>query len=193
MTTGVLTSPHERCAKSELNELVMKALARSVTNQDIIYTVKSAQPFKVSVEVPELAASMLFEGDFAVRKKAAEQSAASKALEHFQTKPTAKSAGADGTAPAIAGSLAASGTASSTTQAKGGNHKSALNELVMKLVGRPLSNTDIIYTVKSARPGQYQATAKIPVIDEMEFAAAPRPRKRDAEQCAAQMALLYYE
>jgi hypothetical protein len=76
---------------------------------------------------------------------------------------------------------------------KNANHKSALNEFVMKLVGRPLTSGDITYTIKSMRPGQYQATAKIPVIDDMEFAAAPRNRKRDAEHCAAQIALLYYQ
>jgi dsRNA-specific ribonuclease len=190
-------------AKSELNELVMKILARPSTPQDIVYEVRHRTPFKIVVSVPSLQVDRKFEGKEFPIKKQAEQSAAQEVLNYFRSLPSMPRP-APGAADAGAATLArraapvapvvgTTDTNSAAMDAKGVNHKSALNEFVMKLAGRPLTTGDITYAVKSMRPGQYQATAKIPVIDDMEFAAAPRSRKRDAEQCAAQIALLYYQ
>jgi len=208
-------------AKSELNEFVMKILSRPATAQDIVYGLKSASansPFKACVAVPSLAPGLEFEGEAHAQKKAAEQSAASEALKHFKSLPNVPrpAPGASASAPttlpigwsALGGETGPDGEplppgvralarrkpmAAENIESKNGNHKSALNEFVMKLAGRPLTAGDILYAVRSSRPGQFQATAKVPVIDDMEFQAAPRARKRDAEQCAAQIALLYYQ
>jgi len=78
-------------------------------------------------------------------------------------------------------------------QAKSGNFKSALNELVMKITSRPLTSSDILYTVQTPNPGQFQATAKVVAVDDsQEFEGVPCVRKRDAEQSAAQKALHHY-
>eukprot|EP00450_Noctiluca_scintillans_P012709 CAMPEP_0194492978 /NCGR_PEP_ID=MMETSP0253-20130528/11337_1 /TAXON_ID=2966 /ORGANISM="Noctiluca scintillans" /LENGTH=1015 /DNA_ID=CAMNT_0039333909 /DNA_START=28 /DNA_END=3075 /DNA_ORIENTATION=- len=84
-------------------------------------------------------------------------------------------------------------TSGNGPQAKSGNFKSALNELVMKITSRPLTSSDILYTVQTPNPGQFQATAKVVAVDDsQEFEGVPCVRKRDAEQSAAQKALHHY-
>mmetsp|Transcript_104770 Transcript_104770/g.163300 ORF Transcript_104770/g.163300 Transcript_104770/m.163300 type:complete len:675 (+) Transcript_104770:85-2109(+) len=211
---GSVVAP-KASAKSELNELVMKVLARPAANEDILYEMLSQGPYKVAVRVPSLSPEMKFEGEAFPQKKSAEQSAAEKALKYYRSLPQVPRAvpSAISPLPASSSTRAPSGTDHTSLasianverrvqapsgnlpviDAKNGNHKSALNEFVMKLAGRPLASGDITYAVRQIRPGSFQATARIPVIDDMEFAAAPRTRKRDAEQCAAQIALLYYQ
>lgn len=206
---AALTREDQRpSAKSELNELVMKILSRPAAVQDIQYGLRGSDssPFKAFVVVPSLAPGKEFEGEAHPQKKQAEQSAAAEALKHFKSLPQVPRP-APSTVPMGLTALGNSDSArlanlrptqdgiGAGDQAKrdNANHKSALNEFIMKLAGKPLASGDIVYTTRSDTPGLYQATCTIPIMDDMQFQAAPRNRKRDAEQMAAQMALLYYQ
>lgn len=220
LVAGQLFETVKPSAKSELNELVMKILSRPATVQDIVYSLRGQgnSPFTAVVSVPSLATGLEFEGVALPQKKAAEQSAATEALKHFKGLPQVPKMAPKLSPPPVGlvghqlgqppvgkdGAALLGRTGNPRLEAvrtvdpakrreNGGNHKSALNEFVMKLAGRPLTAGDILYTSRTSRLGQFQATAKIPVVDDMEFQAAPRARKQEAEQCAAQIALLYYQ
>lgn len=227
-----VAAPCENC-KSTLNELVMKAIARPTTPQDVLYSIRTSgdsNQFQATVCVVAMDPSIEFEGEARTRKKDAEQSAAQAALQHFLADMSASTA-APVTTPAAAATPAAAGRTAippslrAPSQAPGtvpplegrvppprriaaapvvpsrgcadgraGNYKSTLNELIMKLTCRPLVAGDVVYNVTPTVTGQFQAALQLVALKDsggpIDFGGAPCTRKRDAEQSAAQAALV---
>jgi len=163
---------------------------------DVIFTEKAplgkpGEKFVMSVKVPSLDNSHEFQGDAFALKKDAEQSAARKALEFFQGQelpPYTGSATAQAQTPASTAPGAAN-------NAESGNYKSALNELVMRYLNRPLTPEDITFVPRpTAAQGQFCIAVIVTAIDPArQFEGVTQTRKRDAEQSAAKAALTYFK
>lgn len=227
--------------KSALNELIMKAVARPTTPEDVVYCVTATgmARFQATVKVVALDADLEFEGSVCRRKKDAEQSAARAAMYHYMLHTdelamarseacatrrrvgaqkndeeasaddeTNRAEGTSATSGVVAGSgprcrlatspmnlsaraLLCNGGIVARTEATGGNFKSSLNEVVMKLCGTPLRPGDVTYEVQTLELGDYQATVKVAIKDERhEFQGEVRERRRDAEQSCAREAVV---
>lgn len=175
----------------------MRACGRPLVKTDVIFTERAplGQPggqFVMSVKVPSLDNTHEFQGDAFALKKDAEQSAARKALEYFQGQelpPYTGSAAAQAQTP----STTAGGAAA--TNSESGNYKSALNELVMRYLNRPLTPEDITFVPRpTAGQGQFCMAVIVSAIDPArQFEGVTQPRKRDAEQSAAKAALTFFK
>jgi hypothetical protein len=144
----------------------------------------------MSVKVPSLDNTHDFQGDAFALKKDAEQSAARKALEYFQGQelpPYTGSANAQAQNPAA--------TPGAGNNSESGNYKSALNELVMRYLNRPLAPEDITFVPRpTAGQGQFCMAVIVSAIDAArQFEGVTQPRKRDAEQSAAKAALTFFK
>lgn len=216
--------------KSTLNELVMKAIGRPTTPQDVLYSViilLASNKFQATVCVAAIDPGMEFEGEPRTRKKDAEQSAAQAALRHslsyfpsagkLATATAAEAERADMPTASTASSLEGAQSAATVPPLEGtvppprritaspaapshgcadgraGNYKSMLNELVMKLISRPLAAGDVMYNVNANVAGQFLASVHLVALGgsgrPVDFDGIPCTRKRDAEQSAAQAAL----
>eukprot|EP00746_Dinoflagellata_sp_MGD_P087415 gnl/MRDRNA2_/MRDRNA2_34674_c0_seq1.p1 gnl/MRDRNA2_/MRDRNA2_34674_c0~~gnl/MRDRNA2_/MRDRNA2_34674_c0_seq1.p1 ORF type:complete len:392 (+),score=101.12 gnl/MRDRNA2_/MRDRNA2_34674_c0_seq1:119-1177(+) len=181
--------------KSILNELAMRACGRPLTKTDVIFTERAplgqaGGQFVMSVKVPSLDNTHDFQGDAFALKKDAEQSAARKALEYFQGQelpPYTGSANAQAQNPAA--------TPGGGNNSESGNYKSALNELVMRYLNRPLTPEDITFVPRpTAGQGQFCMAVIVSAIDAArQFEGVTQPRKRDAEQSAAKAALTFFK
>jgi hypothetical protein len=64
-----------------------------------------------------------------------------------------------------------------------------LNNLAMKVLGRPVAAGDVVYTSKRLETGVYQASVCLSWMANLTFESPPMPRKKDAEQITAHRAL----
>eukprot|EP00747_Dinoflagellata_sp_TGD_P207489 gnl/TRDRNA2_/TRDRNA2_81058_c0_seq1.p1 gnl/TRDRNA2_/TRDRNA2_81058_c0~~gnl/TRDRNA2_/TRDRNA2_81058_c0_seq1.p1 ORF type:complete len:772 (-),score=172.15 gnl/TRDRNA2_/TRDRNA2_81058_c0_seq1:159-2474(-) len=187
-TQDLAAPPHGGNVKSALNELVMKIARRPLTSADIVYNVKPSRPgqFQATVKVAAIDDSTEFEGEPSARKREAEQSAAQAALVHYLSKLKGEGSLDAGQAARLGGADRGEATAS--------NYKSMLNELAMKVAGRPLLPTDIAYSVRAVGSGHFKASVRVAAIDNsQDFEGEVRPRKKDAEQSAACAALEHFK
>lgn len=206
---AVATTPAPAAAapgncKSALNELTMRAIGRPLCGSDIVYTERSPAgtkgQFVVSVKVAALDASREFQGDAFPLKKDAEQSAARRALEFFQRseagqpkqKANAKGQPARPVTQIPAAPVPQPGAAAANTET---NYKSALNELTMRFLNRPLKADDITFMPRpTPGQGQFRMAVIVQAIDPArQFEGMTQTRKRDAEQSAAKAALTYFK
>merc|ERR1712183_483566 len=137
-----------------------------------------------------------FAGDVMPQAKDAEKSAAQQALDHYadviatlpaseKNKNKRKTPGADGAEGAAA--AAAPHSAAHT------GAKAELNVMCSKILKRTMAKSDILYTTNPVAGQGYQATVTMPALPgewaTHVFAGEPSPKKPDAEQSAASMAV----
>lgn len=183
--------------KSELNEIVTKAMRRPITNQDVVYDTRPCSSGRTFVSTATIYVAVgpgtdvvKFTGEEFARKKDAEQSAARMAVTHFMEVPlvideTRLRALRLDVEPASSGNVA--------DHVAGGNFKSALNQLIMKAMGRALVKDDVTYTAQLQPSGLFLVQVQVPVLDpDATVAGEPRSTKKQAEQAAAQTALAHF-
>eukprot|EP00928_Gymnodinium_smaydae_P002477 TRINITY_DN10886_c0_g1_i1.p1 TRINITY_DN10886_c0_g1~~TRINITY_DN10886_c0_g1_i1.p1 ORF type:complete len:734 (-),score=132.30 TRINITY_DN10886_c0_g1_i1:162-2363(-) len=177
--------------KSELNKIVTRFLRRPLTSEDVLYcTVDSGSDgFRTTVVV----GTSSFQGEVLPRKKDAEQSAAQKAVEYFADQ-TPNFASESASANAGAGGLSAlEGAVDRRINGEGplgaDNSKSALNELVMRLVGRALCKGDVVYTHRKIGENSFVSSVHVPALPAFEerVEGEPMPTRKDAEHSAARV------
>ena len=208
--------------KSTLNELVMKVMARSIIPEDVQYSVRTlllGNMFQATVSLANIDSGLVFQGEPRACTQDAEQSAAQAALSKVQRSPALfyLSSPVDGKGidmpvgfagdlacsdmpvalvPSSVDSVQSAATASLPLfgNADGWtcNFKSVLNELVMKLISRPLSEGDIVYDVSATSAGLFVASLQLVALSgsgyPVDFVGTPRVKKRDSEQAVAQLA-----
>jgi len=183
--------------KSSLNELVMKLSGHPLTTGDVVYTVKSSPPkwFKAVVKVMAIDRTRDFEGDSKARKRDAEQSAAQQALAYY----LGKLRGDSDTSTAQPISLGektglGDGLLPACEQDLTQNFKSVLNEIVTKVLRRPMTAQDVVYTTEPRQDGLFVSSVKVLAIEgQCSFSGGAKTRKKDAEQSAAEKAAQHFQ
>jgi hypothetical protein len=69
------------------------------------------------------------------------------------------------------------------------NFKGELNNLAMKILGRPVAPGDVVYSSRRLESGQYQADCRCSWMPGHVFESPAMARKKDAEQMTAHKAL----
>merc|ERR1719414_1008891 len=72
--------------------------------------------------------------------------------------------------------------------AGGSNAKGQLNELLAKILGRPLTKEDMTYEIESG-PGGFCASLVVPGMSNQAFTGSTCSKRKEAEQSAASVAL----
>eukprot|EP00929_Paragymnodinium_shiwhaense_P025415 TRINITY_DN15376_c0_g1_i1.p1 TRINITY_DN15376_c0_g1~~TRINITY_DN15376_c0_g1_i1.p1 ORF type:complete len:664 (+),score=192.86 TRINITY_DN15376_c0_g1_i1:149-2140(+) len=181
--------------KSTLNELVMKISGRPLAAGDVIYAVKAGLPreFQASVKAAAIDENRLFEGTLQARKRDAEQSAAEAVLQHYIDTQREKGEHIKLVKVAAPTNVVVPVTRddqSNSDDKDPRNFKSALNEIITKVVRRPMTASDVVYNTQQFGQSQYVSSVKIVALEgDMEFAGESRPRRKTAEQSAAEKAV----
>jgi hypothetical protein len=151
--------------------------------------------FISSVKVAAVDGGKDFEGEACGRKKGAEQSAAQKAKIYFQQlDPAATAAAVAAAATKVASGAEGAAKSEATDHASGGNYKSALNEFIMKEVGRPLAKDDVSYKSRPMPAGFFIAEIDVSALTTtVKMDGESRATKKEAEQTAAKVALEYLQ
>eukprot|EP00927_Polykrikos_kofoidii_P038872 TRINITY_DN33313_c0_g1_i1.p1 TRINITY_DN33313_c0_g1~~TRINITY_DN33313_c0_g1_i1.p1 ORF type:complete len:504 (-),score=55.54 TRINITY_DN33313_c0_g1_i1:157-1668(-) len=165
--------------KSDLVNVLQGRLRRALTKQDLVWNTSANKSTYTSCVKLVCSRGETFFGDPAQTEKIAEHLAAQNALEnqHSWSLPLAQ----PGHSKKAAVSPASSPPAVDA--------KSTLTSYISRVVGRPLTGADILYT-SSAVGRQHLATVNLTCLDGQMFTGMLSATKKDAEQSAAQQALL---
>jgi len=163
----------------------------------LLYSVLSpASPKSFRVRVDLVPLQLSFEGGECAKKNDAEQAAAAIALEHLEK----EQAELDAASPAAAAAVPAPKKKKSTTPSEtpadvNENFKSRLNVLVMQKWKPPVFDENVLRATHEqigSEPVRFRASVEL-VLATMTFTSAEHPTKREAEQDAAQQAVLYLQ
>lgn len=160
--------------KGQLNNLLHKLLRRPVVKGDVIYVLDSKRPFTASVWILAEALGGSEAGKFAGAacsgKKAAEQSAAARALEGLEELLNVR------VAPVKAHRL---------PQLLSSNYKGQLVEQLQQLLGHTLMRGDVVFNTPTDSP-PFVTSLEVNVMEEKKIVLSVAcPNKKAAEQSAA--------
>jgi ribosome-binding protein aMBF1 (putative translation factor) len=195
--------------KGRLIELLNHILLRPVAPREVVYSTNNdVGPFVVTVSITAAVHSdramhanrspLQFIGLAARDKKSAEQNAAAVAFEElqsFQPLEIAPAIEAIPKEPLSTSPEKSSASALTEGSEQQGNFKSQLNNALMQYLGRPVAAGEVIYTVTSAAPSFVVVVDLTRALKQMTtptpatFQGSGCPRKKDAEQSAAEHAL----
>mmetsp|Transcript_69517 Transcript_69517/g.224920 ORF Transcript_69517/g.224920 Transcript_69517/m.224920 type:complete len:429 (-) Transcript_69517:178-1464(-) len=170
--------------KSELVIFLQRYIGRTLTKDDVVYTVVNVgnDQFQASVKLACLNGEE-FNGEPSMTDKQAMQAAAAQALMAFAAEIAAmppKTKGKQAQAQAII---------NAATSAESANYKTELVKALQAHSKRTMTKGDVVYTVAKIDV-QFQATVRLNCLGGQEFAGEVLDQEKAAEQSAAQQALL---
>jgi hypothetical protein len=183
--------------KGELNHIAQHVVRKQLSSADVIFesTVDADGLFHCTVTLPWADQREFANARGSLRKKDAEQAAAEVAVRCLVAEGVAPidTVLALPTLDRVASETEATETSGSRGSGRDGegrtNYKGMLNNLAMKVLGRPVAAGDVVYTSKRLETGVYQANVALSWLPGQTFESPPMPRKKDAEQITAHRAL----
>jgi len=190
--------------KTRLNQFCQRKCKSVITKNDVIYTNEQvatdtgAPGFQSSVTLNCLE-GISFAGAVCSDKKSAEKSAAAEALNHYAdeieilaTAPAGKKRKTAVDGSAVEGGAGAPKEPSPFSGKGCDSPKSQLNQMLSKILRKPLTKADVEYETENIEGVGFQSTIRLPCLPgewaSMSWAGEAFPKKTDAEHSAASIA-----